>query len=86
MLVRIYTAPASKPIDPASVRVHGGNVAWFDTDEPKYTITIKNLLAARNASGNLSYVVFTSQLAPWSIDDTIRSLLGSSFPPGFYDF
>lgn len=90
-LCRIYYFKANEKVTDHSgenkVRTLGGNVGWTELNTRDYDVKIKNLCAARNAAGNLSYCVFTSEhLAGRSIDEVIDALIGKQFTPGFYQF
>ncbi len=92
-LCRIYFFKAGSPVTTHTgdnkVRTHGGNTGWTETDSRDYAVKLGNLCAARNAKGELSYCVFTSECFRGdgrTIDDVIRSLLGASYPAGLYEF
>lgn len=94
MFCRIYTFKAGQTVTTHAganpVRTHGLNY-WVEVGSREYDIVLRNLCAARNAKGELSYCVFTSEcfgpdVDGRTIDDVCRSLLGATYPPGLYEF
>lgn len=91
-LCRIYYFKAGQSVTVGygsanPVRTLGGNGGWTEVGTRDYEVKLSNLTAARNAAGELSYCVFTSECLTEDrdINDVIKSLLGASYPAGLYD-